>query len=79
MVGVIAIGRRSAPVEIVTCPSSSMRMASSAPTRLTRLARSSPVSKATTDTATSAFGALAITAPSASRISMSRMRTAARP
>ena len=41
--GVTASGRRSAPVEIVIWPSASMRTASSAPTRLTRLACRLPI------------------------------------
>ena len=72
-------GRLSPPAKIVTVLSDSMRTAISAPTRLSRSARIRPVNRPQPDTPTSAFGALATTVPSASRTTMSRMRSDTRP
>ena len=76
---VVVSGRRAAPVDTDTRPSASTRIASSAPTRLRRSARGVPLNRLALESPTSAFGALAISAPSRSRTLMSRMRMAARP
>ena len=68
-------GRLLLPAKTVTVLSGSMRTAISAPTRLSRSARMRPVSRAEPEMPTSAFGALATTVPSASRTTMSRMRS----
>ena len=75
----VAIGCLSAPAKIVTPPSCSIRTAISAPTRLRLSARIWPRNRLSPETRTSAFGALATTVPSASRTTMSRMRTAVPP
>src|SRR6516164_11262163 len=54
----------------VTVPSSSMRTASSAPTRLKLSARICPLSRLKPETRIPAFGALATTVPSGSRTTM---------
>ena len=72
-------GRLLAPAKTVTLLSGSMRTCISAPTRLSRSARTRPVNRPEPETPTSAFGALATTVPSASRTTMSRMRSAVRP
>ena len=76
---VVAMGRLSAPAKTVTWPSRSMRTAILAPTRLRLSARSCPSNSAVPDRPTSALGALATTAPSASRTTMSRSRKVGRP
>ena len=72
-------GRLLPPAKTVTLLSDSIRTAISAPTRLRRSARMRPVSRPVPETPTSAFGALATTVPSASRTTMSRMRSDVRP
>ena len=56
-----------------------MRTCISAPTRLSRLARTRPVISPEPEKLTSALGALATISPWASRTTMSRMRSAVRP
>ena len=75
----VAIGCLSAPAKTVTSPSRSIRTLSSAPTKLRLRARMWPLRRLSAETCTSAFGALATTAPSASRTTMSRIRTAVPP
>ncbi len=72
-------GRLLPPANTVTLLSGSMRTAISAPTRLSRSARMRPVNRPEPEMPTSAFGALATTVPSASRTTMSRMRSDVRP
>jgi hypothetical protein len=72
-------GRLLLPAKTVTLLSGSIRTAISAPTRLRRSARMRPVNRPVPETPTSAFGALATMVPSASRTTMSRMRSAVRP
>ena len=67
-------GRLSPPANTVTLLSGSIRTAISAPTRLRRSARMRPAIRLQPEMPTSAFGALATTAPSRSRTTMSRMR-----
>ena len=72
-------GRLLPPAKTVTLLSDSIRTAISAPTRLRRSARMRPVNRPVPETPTSAFGALATMVPSASRTTMSRMRSDVRP
>jgi hypothetical protein len=72
-------GRLLPPANTVTWLSDSIRTAISAPTRLSRSARMRPVNRPVPEMPTSAFGALATTVPSASRTTMSRMRSDVRP
>jgi hypothetical protein len=72
-------GCRLVPANTVTLLSGSMRTCISAPTRLSRLARTLPVISPEPEKLTSAFGALATISPCASRTTMSRMRSAVRP
>ena len=57
----VASGRSVEPAETVTCPSGSIRIASSAPTSRRLSARSLPVISAQPDSRTSALGAEATT------------------
>ena len=72
-------GRLLAPANTVTRLSGSIRTCISAPTRLSRSARTRPVIRPELDTPTSALGALATIVPSGSRTTISRMRSAVRP
>ena len=68
-------GRLLLPANTVSLLSNSIRTAISAPTRLSRSARMRPVKSPMPEMPTSAFGALATMLPSASRTTMSRMRS----
>ncbi len=72
-------GRLLAPAKTVTLLSGSMRIAISAPTRLSRSARICPEKSPALERPTSALGAVATMVPSGSRTTMSRMRSAVRP
>ena len=72
-------GRLLLPAKTVSLLSDSMRTAISAPTKLKRSARMRPRRRLTPEMPTSAFGALATMVPSASRTTMSRMRSDVRP
>ena len=74
----VASGLAVSPADTVTWPSGVIRTASSASTRLRLSARSRPIRSAVPDSFTSAFGAVATTAWSRSRTTMSRIRTAIR-
>src|SRR5205807_2501480 len=75
MAEAVTNGRLLLPAKIVTLLSDSMRTAISAPTKLSRSARMRPASRPAPEIPTSALGALATMVPSASRTTMSRMRS----
>ena len=75
MAEAVTNGRLLLPAKTVTLLSDSMRTAISAPTKLSRSARMRPASRPAPEMPTSALGALATMVPSASRTTMSRMRS----